>query len=208
MRKFRAGFVWVACLGLVAGCTALDDWRRPKTPPAVEPSADPETTLVFGYLATLEALSKASPAEQAELTEQARRAVALEPTTSNRLRHALILALPGHAASNATAARTELGSLLATKERLLPAEAALAAILYQEVNSRLALESENKRLSEEAGRDNQDRVQALNRRLQAQSAENDRLRQQLDEALAKLEAVAALERSLAKREAAPRGAPP
>lgn len=198
-----------ACLALAGGCSVLDDWRAREQPeaPAV-PVTTPEAELVFGYLDVLGRLGRSSPAEQAELAGQARRMAALDPTTSNRLRHALILGLPGHVASDAKAARTALGDLLATPERMLPAEAALATLMYQEVDARLALESENQRLAEQASQGRQNGVQALNRRLQAQAAENARLRQQLDEALAKLEAVAALERSLAERRAAPREAQP
>jgi len=198
-----------ACLALAGGCSLIGDWQS-RTEPAApsEPAATPEAQIVFGYLETLDKLHRASPAEQAEIAEAARRAAALESTTSNRLRHALILGLPGHVASDAAAARSELGDLLARPERLLPAEAALASVMYQDLNARLALESENRRLSESVERQQRDDTQALNRRLQAQAAENARLKQQLDEALAKLEAVAALERSLAEREAAPKGPQP
>ena len=43
------------------------------------------------------------------------------------------------------------------------------------------------------------RIEALNRRIQAQTVENARLRQELTEALKKLEAVATLERNIAER---------
>jgi len=197
-----------ACLALASGCSLVGDWQTRTEPVATEPALSPEAELVFGYLDTLERLNRAGPAEQAEVAEGARQAVSLDPTTSNRLRHALILGLPGHVASDPSAARTELGELLAMPERMLPAETALASVMYQDVNARLALESENRRLAEQAERDRQEGAQALNRRLQAQAAENSRLRQDLEEALAKLEAVAALERSLAEREATPKGSPP
>lgn len=194
----------LTALALAAGCGLLEGTGQGSKGPAAEPALAPEAKLVIDYLSTLERLSKAAPAEQAEIAQFARRAFELEPTTANHLRHALILALPGHATSDPGAARSELGTLLATPERLLPAELALAYVMYQDVNARLALVAENQRLAAEAGKEDRDRVQALNRRLQAQTAENARLKQELDEARAKLEAVAALERSLAERQAAPR----
>jgi hypothetical protein len=87
---------------------------------------------------------------------------------------------------------------------MLPAEQALAYVMFQDVSARLALQSENQRLTADAGSRNDQRVQALNRRLQAQATENAKLKQELDEARAKLEAVAALERSLAERQIQPR----
>lgn len=195
----------LAALALSAGCSLLEETGRGRESAAAEPSLAPEATLVIDYLSTLDRLSKAAPAEQAEIAQFARRAFELDPSTANHLRHALILALPGHATSDPNAARTELGVLLATPERLLPAELALAYVTYQDVNARLALISENQRLAADTGnREDRERVQALNRRLQAQAAENAKLKQELDEARAKLEAVAALERSLAERQAAPR----
>ena len=191
----------LAAVALLPGCKVIDDiGARGQPTETALPAPGPEATLVFDYLSTLEALDRGTPAEQAEIAERARRSASLEPTTANRLRHALVLGLPGHAASDAGAARTELGILLAAPERMLPAEAALATVMLRDVNTRLALESENQRLASQAGRNERDQVQALTRRLQAQASENARLKQQLDEALAKLEAVAALERSLVERQ--------
>jgi hypothetical protein len=193
----------LAALALLPGCSLLETAREPAAAPA-EPDLAPEARLVIDYLATLERLARATPAEQAEIAQFARRAFEVDATTANHLRHALILALPNHATSDPAAARAELGALLATPERMLPAEQALAYVMFQDVNARLALVSENQRLASSAGKEDRDRVQALNRRLQAQTAENARLKQELDEARAKLEAVAALERSLAERQASPR----
>lgn len=81
-------------------------------------------------------------------------------------------------------------------------------VMLQDINARLALLSENQRLVAEGDREDKERLQALNRRLQAQSVENARLKQELDEALAKLEAVADLERSLAERQTGPKGTQP
>jgi hypothetical protein len=198
-------------LGLLAGCSLVDGLGTPggEARPEMEESVQPyEARLALDYLELLERLAVSSPAGQAEIAQQARVSADLEPTTANRLRLALVLALPGHAGSDPLAARTELGALLAIPERLLPAELALARVSLQDVNARLALLSENRRLLAVAGQQDSERVQSLNRRLQAQAADNAQLRQELDAALAKLEAVADLERSLAERQASPKGRPP
>ena len=132
----------------------------------------------------------------------------LSPTSSNRLRHALVLGLPGHAASDPNAARNALDTLLGAPDGLLPAELALAQVARRDVDARLTLLSENQRLVTEAGREEKERQKTLNRRLQAQDEEITRLRKELDEALAKLEAVADLERNMAERKVEPKGRQP
>jgi len=196
----------LATLALTAGCGLLEG--RSAETPAPGPSLAPEAALVMDYLAVLERLARAGTAEQAEIAEQARRTADLHPTIAHQLRWGLVLALPDHGASDPGAARSTLGDLLANPERLLPAELALAYVMYQHVNARLALLVENQRLSTaDTGLEDRERLQAANRRLQAQTAENARLKQELDEARAKLEAVADLERSLAERQATPRSTP-
>jgi len=206
MRRILQWSVLTACLCLTAACSVLDGMRGDS--PAATPATNPEAELVFGYLQTLSTLSQSTPSAQAELAEHVRREAEFAPTVSNRLRQALVLGLPGHVASDLDGARTTLGELLAAREQMLPAEVDLATVMYAEVSSRLALESENERLGRAQGLKGERELQDLNRRLQSQAAENQRLRRQLDEALAKLEAVAALERSMAERDTAPKGAPP
>jgi len=200
--------VALATVALTAGCSLFEGLGSDPDVPVSSPSLAPEAALVMDHLAVLERLTRAGPAEQAEIAEQARRAADLDPTIAHQLRWGLVLALPGHGGSDPGAARSALGELLASPERLLPAELALAYVTYQEVNARLALLAENQRLSTaDTGLEDRERLQAANRRLQAQAAENARLKQELDEARAKLEAVADLERSLAERQAVPRSAP-
>jgi DNA-directed RNA polymerase subunit F len=195
-------------LGL-GGCTLFDGLGQDsgKAAPEPDPALTFEARLALDYLSLLERLTAASPAEQAEIAEEVRRAAESNPTFTNRLRQALVLGLPGHAVSDPVAARAALGALLTTPEGLLPAELALAHVALQDVNARLVLLSENQRLGAESGRESKERLKTLNR-LQAQEAENARLRQELEEALAKLEAVAVLERSMAERQAEPKGRQP
>jgi len=72
----------------------------------------------------------------------------------------------------------------------------LAAVELKEVEQRLILQAENKRLRDEAPRDSadaRDKVLAINRRLSAEQDENAKLRKALDDARAKLEAVTHIE---------------
>ena len=190
----------LAALLLTGGCSLVEDYGldRGKPGPA-QYDTGREAALVADYLKTLEFLTQGTPAEQAELAADVRRLAAADPTIFNRLRHALVLAMPGHGASNPVAARDALDALLAAPELLLPAEVAIANVMLHEVKARIALEIENQRLAAGSTRQEQSQVQTLTRRLQAQTAENARLRQELTEALAKLEAVATLERDIAER---------
>ena len=57
-------------------------------------------------------------------------------------------------------------------------------------------------------RDDREKLAALNKRLQLETEENARLRKELDEARAKLDAIANIERSLNERKPAPEGRTP
>jgi hypothetical protein len=82
----------------------------------------------------------------------------------------------------------------------LPIERLLAAVELKEVEQRLILQAENKRMRDDALHDeSRDKLQAANRRLAAESDENVKLRKALDEARAKLEAVTHIERSINDR---------
>ena len=63
----------------------------------------------------------------------------------------------------------------------------------------MTLEAENRRLQAEAVRADRERMASANHRLQSEMEENARLRKELDEARAKLDAIANIERSLNER---------
>jgi len=210
MRNLARALVALSSFGLVAGCSVMDDLGKGsrKPVPVAPAGADAfQAQLAIDYLSLLDRLARATPAEQAEIAGEAKHNSSVSPTFTNQLRYALVLALPGHVASDPLAARAALGVLLAQPDALLPPEQALAYVTLQDVDARLALLSENERLVAAAGRDGKER-QATNRRLQNAVAENAKLKQDLDEALAKLEAVADLERSMAERQAQPKSSPP
>jgi predicted O-linked N-acetylglucosamine transferase (SPINDLY family) len=157
---------------------------------------------IESLLELMSELPKGDPARQAELFQSAKDAATLSPTTSNRLKYALALATPGHGGSDAVAAQRQLSELLARPETLLTIERLLAQVELQEVDRMLVLQAENKRLRDDESHDSRDKLLAANRRLQAESDENAKLRKALDEARAKLDAITHIEGSINNRGAA------
>ncbi|HEY2683507.1 MAG TPA: hypothetical protein VGI93_08370 [Steroidobacteraceae bacterium] len=180
---------------LACGCMAAPKNTNP--PPPVAPV--PDTTAITPLLELMSALPQGDPARQAELFQSIKDAAELTPTTSNRLKYALALATPGSSGSDPVAAQRQLAELLARPETLLPIERLLATVELKEVEQTLILQAENKRMRDDAPHDDKDKLQAINRRLLAESDENARLRKALDEARAKLEAVTHVERSINDR---------
>jgi hypothetical protein len=188
----------VGTLLALAGCGAkvMPDRERP-VPVSTAASADADAARQ--YLGALNELLESTPARQAEILDGARANAENAPTTMHRLRYALILATPGHGGADPVAARRQLSELLARPELLLPAERSLAALALRDVDDRLVLIAENRRLLQEAAARDKDRTATVNRRLQAEIDENARLRRALDEAQKKLDAVTQLERSIVER---------
>jgi hypothetical protein len=192
----------VLTLAALAACGGLESPfgkpARERPEPVVNRSAA-DAEAARDYLASLQALQSAAPATQAEVFQSARLAAENAPTTMNRLRYALMLALPGHAAADPVAARRQLSELLARPELLLPAERALGAVLLASVDERLVLVAENRRLEQDATARDRDRSAAAARRLQSEQDENARLRRALEDAQKKLDAVTQVERSITGR---------
>jgi hypothetical protein len=124
------------------------------------------------------------------------------------LRYALVLADPGHPATDLAKAQRLLRELLANPEMLLSGERALAFLELQQIDDHLTLEAENRRLQGDAVRVDRERLSTVNRRLQLETDENARLRKELEEARAKLDAIANIERSLNERKPSNEGRQP
>jgi hypothetical protein len=186
--------VFLLAASLVAGCKSVDDWsglkRRKDTTPV---GLTDDGQIVAEYLQTLDRLGRGGVAEQAEIIESTRSAYLADPSTRKRLRYAFVLAVPGHPASDPAGARALLGEALATPETMLPSEHALADLMVRDLDARLALSQENQTLKGGDASVQDDRVADLNRKLQAETAEKERLRRELERAEAKLEAIATLE---------------
>jgi hypothetical protein len=179
----------------------------------VEPVAVPDRnqlqaqSLVF-FLELLHRFAKAGPAEQSELFANIRRDYETTPSSSSELRYALAVATPNHPSTDPALAQKLLRQLLSAPEAMTPVEHAAAFLELQKIDRQLALAADNRRLQSGSDRAERERLAALNRRLAAESEENARLRKALDEAQAKLDAIANIERQTTVRQpTAPEGRP-
>jgi hypothetical protein len=198
------GLRFAACVlvgAYLSACGTSGPFSRQKPAAPVETDRMPQDLgPIAPLLEMMTSLPQGDPARQAEIFQSAKDAADLTPTTSNRLKFALALATPGYSGSDPVAAQRQLSELLARPETLLPVERLLALVELKEVEQRLILQAENRRMRDDAPRDDsRDKLQALNRRLTAESDENVKLRKALDEARAKLEAVTHIERSINDR---------
>jgi hypothetical protein len=212
----RRALVTLAFALSIAGCATLDGGPPPRgnivLPPASELQA---SAAIAATLELLQRLLQGGPAEQAEAFAAARSAYEEAPRGGAQLRYALALAAPRHPARDPALSQRLLRELLASPETLLPLERSLALIELQRVDAELRLTAENGRLMAEAERErNRDRSggsaasAALNKRLQAEMDENARLRKALDEARAKLDAVATIEQNINERKPTTEGRRP
>jgi hypothetical protein len=186
-----------ALLSACAGLTATHDAPLPDRPPTID-RAVTQAALLASYLETLQRLVQGASAEQAEILSGARRDFETAPTPSHELRYAMVLATPGHPGTDCAKAQKLLQELIATQETLLPAERAMAFLTLQTVDQTLSLTAENQRLQVSADHTDRDRLTTLNHRLQNELDENARLHKELDDAHAKLDAIANIERALNK----------
>jgi hypothetical protein len=187
-----------AALGLfllAAGCTPMQDWLRGSEAGEAEQSVvrydEPGP-----YLQEMYEIANGDPARQAEIYADAAAAAELTPDTMSRLRFALVLATPGHAGSDPERAQAMLRELLAEPELLTPMEKTLAVVHLRDVEERLVLGSEARRLRAQNSRAERSEEAAIAQRIAAVEAENRQLRQSLNEAEQKLEAITNIERSI------------
>lgn len=172
---------------------------RNTTPAPTATPVSSSATQLTEDLAVLQRLQQAAPAEQAEIVAGAQREYDAAPTASRELKLALILATPGHPATDLPKAQGLLRELMANPQMLTPAERSLSALELSQIDDYLTLTQENRRLQSDAERTAQERTANANHRLQAEMDENARLRKELEEAHAKLDAIANIERSLNER---------
>jgi hypothetical protein len=175
-------------------------------PPPVNRAATTSTVLADD-LQLLQTLVQGTPSTQAEILATAQRDYETAPTPSRQLRFALILATPGHPGTDLPRAQRLLRELMANPEMLMASERSLAFLELQQIDDHLTLEGENRRLQSDAVRADRDRLANVNRRLQLETDENARLRKELEEARAKLDAIANIERSLNERKPSNEGRP-
>lgn len=196
--RHETAMVLLLAATLAAGCTTLGSPNPSLDSPVAEGINDGQ--MIADYVRMLDQLGGAKPAEQAELLQAIRNRYLAEPSTQHRLRYALMLAVPGHASSDPEGARALLDATLASAETLLPSERALAEVMVRELDDRLALAHENARLRGAGGLAEREQLADLTRRLQQESAEKERLRRELQQARAKLEAIATMEGGTVERQ--------
>jgi len=184
----------------LAACTVTPAERNggKDAVPIVDRAAT-SAALLASHVEVLEKLEQSPPAEQAEILAVAQRDYTLAPTPSHELRYALELAAPGHAGTNLPQAERLLRELMATPETLVSAERAFAYLELQKVDAQLTLAAENRTLQDSAAHADRERLNAANRHLQTEIDENVKLRKDLDNARAKLDAITNIERSLNDR---------
>jgi hypothetical protein len=199
----------LAAFAALAGCVGASPERGGIAEPVAVPDGNQlqAQSLVF-YLELLHRFAKAGPAEQSEIFANIRRDFETTPTPSSELRYALAVATPNHPSTDAALAQKLLRQLLSAPEAMTPVEHAAAFLELQKVDRQLALAADNRRLQNDSDRAERDRLAAVNRRLAAETEENARLRKALDEAQAKLDAIANIERQTTVRQpTAPEGRP-
>ena len=183
----------------VAGCNGSFPIRDRATSGTQLSQSSTSSIVLSDYLLLLQRLVQGTASEQAENVARAPNEYDAAPTPSRELRLALILAAPGHPATDQPRAQRLLRELMAHPETLLPAERALAFLELSHIDDHLTLVAENRRLQADAVREDQARISTATRRLQAELDENARLRKELEEARAKLDAIANIERQLNER---------
>lgn len=181
---------------LLSGCETTTNWLKGRK------TADPTDELILDsteanvYLNEMFELISGYPATQAEIFADAESAATLTPGPSTQLRYALVLATPGHSGSNDAEAQRLLRDILAQTEMMTTAETALATIYLRDVETRMVLNSESRRLRSESTQAATTEEAAISQRMARIEAENRQLRESLAEAEGKLEAITSIERSI------------
>jgi hypothetical protein len=184
---------------LASGCASLFPPRpaAPAAAPVIDRKAASSQALADDF-AVIDNLITAAPEQQMEITGTAEENFQQTPTPSRKLRLALILGTPDQAGADLPRAHQMLAELASDPDSsLLPGERSLVALQLKQIGDYLTLEQENRRLRADAARAEQ--IATLKRRLDGAAGENAKLKKQLDEARAKLAAIANIEKSLNER---------
>jgi hypothetical protein len=184
---------------LVSGCASDLFAQKPLPPPkpVIDHKALSAEVLADDF-AVLDKLITASPQQQMQIVGAAEEDFQTTPTPSKKLRLALILGTPDQAGSDLPRAQQMLKELSSDPESsLLPGERTLVALQLKQIGDYLTLAAENRTLQADAAR--ADQIAPLKRRLDGAAGENAKLKKQLEEARAKLAAIANIEKSLNER---------
>lgn len=198
-RQIAISTIVVALLG---GCAQTKEWMSSMRRSM---SSSNDSTILGApdaeyYLDDLYKLTSGDPATQAEIFADAESGFQLTPGLQTNLRFALVLATAGHPGTNPERAQTILQELLTQTPLLTPAELSLATINLKSVEQQIALTSEARHVRASNSQAARTESASTNQRLASVEAENRRLRQELDDAEAKLEAISSIERSIRAQE--------
>lgn len=202
-----AGLALSAVL-LLSGCASSLFAQRPQAPakPVIDHKAASAEALADD-LAVLDKLISAEPDQQMQILGTAEQDFRTTPTPSRKLRLALILGTPDQAGSDLPRAEEMLSQLANDPQSsLLPSERTLVTLQLKQIGDYLTLAAENRTLQAVAAR-GADELTPLKHRLDGAAGENAKLRKQLQEAQAKLAAIANIEKSLNERKPGNEGKP-
>ena len=194
MRNFSMLLALLAML-VTSACETTSNWLKGRR------TADPEDVIIDApqanqYLNELQELASGDPATQAEIYADAEAAATLTPNPQTKLRYALVLATAGHPGTNTLESQKVLRDLQTQADMMTSAESALATIYLNNVENRIVIESELRRLRSSTSRAASTEQAAIERRISTVESENRRLRESLADAEATIEALSAIERSI------------
>ena len=190
------GLVTVA----LSGCGQTSDWIKGRSSPQPTDPGIIGAPEIDVYVAELGKIASGDPAAQAEIYADAAAAAQLTPDAATNLRLGLVLAIPGHPEYDPERAQSILREVLAQTILLTPAEISLATIHLNYVERQIVADSESRQQSVSSSRIARSEQQTLSQRLADAEADNRQLRQDLDEAEEKLEALSSIERSIREQE--------
>jgi hypothetical protein len=192
---------------LVSGCANGFFTQKPPPPPkpVIDHKAASSEALAADF-AVLDRLIEAAPQQQMQIVGSAEEDFRTTPTQSKKLRLALILGTPDQAGSDLPRAEEMLQELSDDPQSsLLPGERTLLSLQLKQIGDYLTLEAENRTLQADAAR--ADQLAPLKHRLDGAAGENAKLKKELQEAQAKLAAIANIEKSLNERKPGNEGKP-
>ena len=200
-------------LALLGGCQTLADLGNALPTERAAPAASTAqaSAAVARLLLAMQQQAQGSAAEQAEQLSAARLAWEQGKRPPATLRYGLLLSVPGHTARDPQLARSLLREALAAPEYLSGVERALATIELQRLELELRQGEENQRLVQSLQQEREANSLAAtvaSRRLRAEIEDSAKLRKALDEARAKLDAIASIERGMSQRNAPAEGRKP
>lgn len=207
MPRSRLHLASLAGALLLSGCST--DFFTQKPPPLPAPVVDQKAVAaeeLADDLAVIYKLVTAPPDQQMQIVGSAEEDFHTTPTPAKKLRLALILGTPDQAGADLPRAQQMLQELSAEPDSsLAPVEKSLVALQLKQIGDYLTLEAENRTLQADAAR--ADQLAGLKHRLDGAAGENAKLKKQLDEARAKLAAIANIEKSLNERKPGNEGRP-